>query len=580
MGIPIAGGGEITEYDADTMTVVPPNGQPVRVARAAAPASLRSAVELDEAQAAAAPPAPAGPQANPFGFVEGAPQAVGAAAPPTPGAVAPGGKRINERALQQSFEQLRASQQPPATATATVPEPGFTPEQDLEQQVQQVAAALPAGGGTGGGVRTSTQRTSVDPEAADEVRELGISADVAREDAAMAVEEGAAAEAKLQQQRAEHAAFQATNLDEQVRRQQADAADYQRRQEHETTKLKSLQAEADTKIDPKRWWREKSTGENILAALAMGLGAAGSALTGTPNFALQIIDKAIERDIDSQLANREGKYKQVAAQQDVLGILRGQYADKRDERDAAKSLMLERSAKYIEEITARSASDQTKAKGAEMAAQLREKSALMQQELTLKLAGQVTTQETRVPGTGGGNTDAQRAALAREAVYGQYNPKAFLPGAERIFGVPMQAVDETDGKELNKQVAASNDLLRTLDQMEANASKLSPQAKTNVKSLRAQAMLKIKNLEAGGALDAGMQDVANSLLGPDETDLTTITSALPQLKANIRASMRTNLGARAVRSDPQRVPLAHRSRYTPGGAGQTAAAPPTRPISE
>lgn len=570
MGIPIAGGGEIVEYDSDTMTVVPPGGKPVRVARAAAPASLRSAVEQDEAAAVAAP-APAGPQANPFGFVEGAPPITGAA----PAPAAP----MRPTALQQSFANMRETQQPPAPEVPL--EPGATPEQDLEAQVQQVAAALPAGaaGGTGGGVRRTTQRTEVDPTAAAQARELGGSAGEAAEDAAKAHQEGAGAEAELQQQRAEHAAAEAIKLDELARQEQAGAADYQRRQEAETTKLKSLQVEADSKIDPKRWWKEKSTGENILAALAIGLGGFSASMTGGPNYALQIIDKAIERDIDAQLANREGKYKQAAAQQDMLGILRGQYADKRDERTAAKSLMLERSAKYIEEITARSASEQTKAKGAEMAAQLRQQSALHQQELALKLAGQVTTSETRVPGTGGTN-DAQRAAMAREAVYGQYNPKAFIPGAERIFGVPMQAVDEADGKELNKQVASASELLRTLDQMEANGRKLSPQARTNVKSLRAQAMLKIKNLEAGGALDAGMQDVANSLLGPDETDLTTITSALPQLKANIRASVRTNLGARAVRVDPQRVPLAHRSRYTPGGTGATAAAPATRPIAD
>ena len=56
-------------------------------------------------------------------------------------------------------------------------------------------------------------------------------------------------------------------------------------------------------IDPNHLWKERGVGAQIGAAIAMGLGAFGSALTGGPNTAQQIIDKAMDRDLESQAKN-------------------------------------------------------------------------------------------------------------------------------------------------------------------------------------------------------------------------------------------------------------------------------------
>lgn len=54
------------------------------------------------------------------------------------------------------------------------------------------------------------------------------------------------------------------------------------------------------KFEFKDYWADKSTGSKILAALASGLGAYASAMTGTKNYALEIIQDAVDRDTTLQ----------------------------------------------------------------------------------------------------------------------------------------------------------------------------------------------------------------------------------------------------------------------------------------
>lgn len=51
-------------------------------------------------------------------------------------------------------------------------------------------------------------------------------------------------------------------------------------------------------------WASKSTGNKILSALMIGLGQFAAGMTGGPNQALNIINQALQRDMDLQLQNR------------------------------------------------------------------------------------------------------------------------------------------------------------------------------------------------------------------------------------------------------------------------------------
>jgi hypothetical protein len=115
--------------------------------------------------------------------------------------------------------------------------------------------------------------------------------------------------------------------------------------------LKDAMADVDNfKIDPKRVFGNDSW-RSIGAAIAAGIGAYASALTGQPNFALQIIDKAIDRDIDAQkeeLLKKKGK----------VGEIRNAYQDNlqrfKDEEMAEAATRMQQTAvttlKYKEQL--------------------------------------------------------------------------------------------------------------------------------------------------------------------------------------------------------------------------------------
>lgn len=68
-----------------------------------------------------------------------------------------------------------------------------------------------------------------------------------------------------------------------------------------TARVEKLQTDIlNGKIDPNRFWNTRTTGQKITAALGMILGGAGAGVTGQPNYAIQAIDKAIDRDLESQ----------------------------------------------------------------------------------------------------------------------------------------------------------------------------------------------------------------------------------------------------------------------------------------
>jgi hypothetical protein len=83
-----------------------------------------------------------------------------------------------------------------------------------------------------------------------------------------------------------------------------------------TANNKRLSDVASKKIKP--FFGEKDTGRKILAAIAAGLGAYASAMTGTKNFALEIINQAIETDLLKQKEQLERERLSILDQNKIL----------------------------------------------------------------------------------------------------------------------------------------------------------------------------------------------------------------------------------------------------------------------
>lgn len=99
------------------------------------------------------------------------------------------------------------------------------------------------------------------------------------------------------------------------------ARDVQEFQERKKQKLGAIFGQIDAKrrefeaagVDQGRFWRERGTGGQIAAAMAMAMGAVGNAIAGNrgPNEAMGIINKAIDQDINLQIQDIDKKGKEL-----------------------------------------------------------------------------------------------------------------------------------------------------------------------------------------------------------------------------------------------------------------------------
>jgi hypothetical protein len=90
------------------------------------------------------------------------------------------------------------------------------------------------------------------------------------------------------------------------------------------------------RVDPNKFYNDRGTLGTILAALSVGAGAYASAMTGTRNFALDIIENAISRDIDAQKEAIAGKRADVAEKRNLFQMMRQRFGDDRQAEEAAK----------------------------------------------------------------------------------------------------------------------------------------------------------------------------------------------------------------------------------------------------
>lgn len=109
---------------------------------------------------------------------------------------------------------------------------------------------------------------------------------------------------------------------------------------------------ASSKIDPTSWYKDeegnKDWGKTIGAAIAVALGAMGSSMTGAPNFALQIIERAIDRNIDAQKTNLSRKRDEVDLSMSELSLARDMFGDEAQQHSAAKLALREQAAQRME----------------------------------------------------------------------------------------------------------------------------------------------------------------------------------------------------------------------------------------
>lgn len=113
--------------------------------------------------------------------------------------------------------------------------------------------------------------------------------------------------------------------------------------------------EASREVDPSRWWASRSTGQTIAATIGILMTAVGDALAGRngPNGAVDIIERAIDRDIGVQREKFQDKRAAARDFKGRYGELRAKYGDEETALEASKLGALDLVSAQLEQAMAR-----------------------------------------------------------------------------------------------------------------------------------------------------------------------------------------------------------------------------------
>lgn len=100
----------------------------------------------------------------------------------------------------------------------------------------------------------------------------------------------------------------------------------------------------DAKVKPNQFWEQASTGQKVLAGIALVLGAAGAAADGK-NAAVDVLTKAIDRDIEAQKQNiqlaSQGKLQNYNMQNNLYNQMLSKFKNQDMAEAAVRTLRLQ-----------------------------------------------------------------------------------------------------------------------------------------------------------------------------------------------------------------------------------------------
>lgn len=289
------------------------------------------------------------------------------------------------------------------------------------------------------------------------------------------IEEAARAEQKAIRSKAEAEYTAATSLADLHDQQAKELLDHDRETQQVVAADRARQDAifrdiASAKVDPNHYWQDKSTGQKLLAGIGMIFSGIGSGLTGGPNLAHQVIDRAIERDIDSQKAN-------IGKKQNLLAYYQRQTGDDLAARQLTKATMLNAFAGQVAAQAARSSAGVVRQTG-EIAAQqarvqafdlsqqaIARSQGIKQNEINLRQAQEAETVRHQLYGDGTQGAKPASAQLLQHAVsVGLVKPDEIVTVDRQ--GNQARAKGPDSKKELDKSLPSLHAVMDIIDRMQ------------------------------------------------------------------------------------------------------------------
>lgn len=395
-------------------------------------------------------------------------------------------------------------------------------------------AAGPSGGPLGAAQQAATAsletRMPVAPSSAAGVSGAGLDAAARKQMSA----EQKATDAARSQVRAEAAAADEVAKVHQEQIAKAQASE-ERRQAAVAEGEKTYKAAYDAlktpdgKVDPGRFWGSRSTGQKVLAGIAVALSGFGNGLMGRGgNDALSLIQKQIDDDIDAQKANiageRERKRDTLQGASTMLGQLRAKFGDERAAESAFRAMALEQAQATVQSKLALSKDPAIVANGEKLVADLGMKLAEKKAELAHWNADFALKQE---------QLGLQRYEAGMKAAQAQgIDPELYVPG----YGM---ALGKDAAKEARGIVSAHNETSSLLNDLiamrkEFGGETLNREAVAKMRTLSTQLIGALNRSQRFGALDKGTQSLLENMTGGDPTAYGTKSlAALMQIRSSM-----------------------------------------------
>lgn len=267
------------------------------------------------------------------------------------------------------------------------------------------------------------------------------------------------------------------------------------------------------KINPDKFWEDKTTGQKVGAAIAIAMGALGGALQGTGrNSALDIINNAIDRDISAQEKNYLSKKDSLAASQSLLG----QYERRMDNIEASRQLakrdQLLIAEMKLNETLAGVSGKEAQAKGLMLKGQLANERA----KLDMQIAQMVGENAQMQSIMSGGSVNPTR--LPKE-----FQDKLVKVGNEYKIAVSPKAASDITEKTaamdaFTEKANELKDLLGTTSGLTRFAS-LPTKDRERIKTLASDLAPSYSKLKGMGAFDQGTAQVVEKIIGSPESAL-------------------------------------------------------------
>jgi len=268
--------------------------------------------------------------------------------------------------------------------------------------------------------------------------------------------------------------------------------------EHQMLADQAAQDVLNAKVDPNRYWKGQGVAQAATSIVGLILGSIGAANTGQ-NSVVPLIDKAIDRDIEAQKM-------ELGKKQNFLSYMLQRGHDLQSGIQFRKAFMMDVFAAQLQSTAAKAESPIIRAKGEQLAAQLKIQGAQIRQQAALN--------DVQIASFNASRRLAEQQR--RDAIEALAVP---LPDGRTVYARDKDALkDVRDAADAYGQAKSNLDELLAF-RKKYGAEKMPSEELAAAKVTAAMLQQNIRKLGAYGAHDKGAQEALNRILSLDPGEI-------------------------------------------------------------